>query len=97
MKRFPIVATLVVGVAIASLYIVFIAPMIVMELAIDGALVCTLYRRLRRISTGDWFRAAIRLTVLPFIVAAIILALVGFGVQQFAPGADSIGDLLRYL
>lgn len=86
----------VVGVAVASLYVVFLAPMIVMELAVDGALVYTLHRRLRRISAGNWFRAAFRLTALPFAVAAAILALAGFGLQHVAPGADSIGDLFRH-
>lgn len=90
-----LVILLVVCVAVASLYVVFLAPAIIGELVVDGALAYTLYRRLRRADTGDWLGAAVRSTVIPFAIVAVLLSVLGLAMQAVVPDADSIGDVIR--
>lgn len=93
----PLVAiALAVGLALASLYVVYVAPALFAELLLDGALSYTLYRRLR---AGDdsrhWFTTALRRTALPFALTGVFLAVVGMALAVYAPGARSIGEVLR--
>ncbi|WP_428420579.1 hypothetical protein [Methylibium sp.] len=93
----PLVAiALAVGLALASLYVVYVAPALFAELLLDGALSYTLYRRLR---AGDdsrhWFTTALRRTALPFALTAVFLAVAGAALSTYAPRARSIGEALR--
>jgi len=93
----PLIAVaLAVGLALASLYVVYVAPVLFAELLLDGALSYTLYRRLR---AGDdsphWFTTALRRTALPFALTAVFLAAVGWALSAYAPGARSLGEALH--
>ncbi|WP_428415704.1 hypothetical protein [Methylibium sp.] len=93
----PLIAVaLAVGLALASLYVVYVAPVLFAELLLDGALSYTLYRRLR---AGDdsphWFTTALRRTALPFALTGVFLAVVGLALSAYAPGARSLGEALH--
>lgn len=90
-----IVIALIVGLALASFYVVVIAPSLMAELLLDGALSYSLYRRLRGVERRHWFGTALRRTALPFAVTAVFLALVGWAMTQHAPGARSIGEVMK--
>ncbi len=93
----PLMAILVtVGLAFASLYIVYLAPSLFAELLFDGALSYTLYRRLRGIDSKHWLGTAVRRTILPFGMTALFLCAVGAAMAAYAPGARSIGDVLHF-
>ena len=83
----------VVAVACASLWVIFSAPTLFAELALDGALSATLYRRLRGIEQRHWLGTALRHTIIPFAVTAV--AVVGFATvaQYLRPEAHAIGDV----
>jgi hypothetical protein len=91
-----LVAALAVGLALSSLYVIYSAPTLFAELLLDGALAATLYRRLRGIETRHWVSTALRRTVLPFATTAVFVSVAGWGLHQFAPGAQSVGDAFRY-
>ncbi len=90
-----LVAVLAVGLALASLYVVYLAPALFAELLFDGVLSYGLYRHLRKADGRHWLETAFRRTVVPSLLTAIFLAIVGAGVTAYAPGAHTIGAALH--
>lgn len=91
-----LVIGLVLVLLLSSLFVVYSAPILFAELLLDGVLAAGLYRRLRKIDTRHWLETAVRRTVWPFVLTATMLAGIGFGMGFYAPGADSIGDVLHH-
>jgi hypothetical protein len=92
----PLLAiALAVGLALASLYVVYLAPALFAELLFDGVLSYTLYRNLRRSDSRHWLATAVRKTALPFALTAVFLAGVGAAITAYAPGARSIGEAMQ--
>ena len=93
----PIIAVvLAVGMALASLYVVYVAPVLFAELLFDGALSYTLYRHLRAADTSHWLGTALRRTAVPFGLTALFLVAVGAAMAVYAPGARSIGEVMQH-
>lgn len=86
--------SLVVVLALSSLFVVWSAPVLFAELLVDGALAAGLYRRLRGIDSRHWLESALRRTWLPFLLTALCVAAAGWGMAKYVPGADSIGDVM---
>ena len=83
--------------AVALMYVVYIAPVLLAEVVLDAVLVSTVYRRLRREDTAWWAMSVVRRT---FWAAALLIAFMGgagFALQQIAPDARSIGGVVREL
>lgn len=93
----PLIAiALAFGLALASLYVVYIAPMLFAEVLVDGVLSYALFRHLRREDSPHWLSSAFRRTWLPFAVTALFLMAVGAAMSVYAPGAHSVGQVLEY-
>lgn len=90
-----LVTVLAVGLALSSLYVIYSAPTLLAELMLDGALSASLYHRLRGIERRHWVSTALRQTALPFVLTAMLLVGVGWGLQSAAPGARSVGEALH--
>jgi hypothetical protein len=87
-------AVCALGGVIALGYVVYAAPVLLAEVALDAALVTSLYRRLRREDARYWLGSAIRRTWMPAVTAAAFLAL---ALQWAVPDANSIGDVWRLM
>ncbi len=93
----PILAVvLAIGLAVASLYVVYIAPELFAELLFDGALSYTLYRRLSAANRSHWLGTAVRRTLVPFGLTAVFLVAVGAAMADYAPEARSIGQAIHH-
>lgn len=93
----PIIAIVfALGMAVASLYVVYLAPTLFAELLVDGVLSYTLYRHLHKVETHFWLSTAFKRTVFPFLLTAIFLAIMGAAMAHYAPGARSIGEVVHY-
>ncbi len=93
----PLVAiALAIGIAIASLYVVYIAPVLFAEVLVDGALSYVLFRHLRGQDPQHWLFSAFRRTVLPFAATAVFLAAAGAAMAAYAPGAKSVGQVMKH-
>lgn len=92
-----LVIALAAGLLLSSFYVVYSAPTLFAELLLDGALSASLYRRLRGIERRHWVATALRRTALPFVLTALLLATVGWGLQTAVPGARSVGDALGHV
>lgn len=91
-----LVIALAIGLAVASLYVVYIAPVLFAEVLVDGALSYVLFRHLRGHDPQHWLVSAFRRTVLPFGLTALFLFAVGAGLAVYAPGAVSVGQVLEH-
>jgi hypothetical protein len=85
------------GGLICVFYVVYIAPLLLAEVALDAALVSVVYRRLRHEDTGHWAGAVVGRTWLPAIGLLVFMAILGFALQQIVPEARSIGAVIRAL
>lgn len=76
--------------------VVYSAPVLLAEVALDAALVGAVYRKLRREDQGWWATTALRKTWGSAAVLVAFMAVLGFALQKFAPDAVSIGDVVRH-
>jgi len=78
-------------------YVVYTAPVLLAEVALDAALVTGIYRKLRKEDARYWLGSALRHTWLPATIAAVCLWITGTALQWAMPAARSIGDVVRAL
>jgi hypothetical protein len=86
---------LAVGLAFASLYVVYIAPVLFAEVLVDGALSYALFRHLRGQDPTHWLTSTFKRTALPFVIAALFLAGMGAAMSAYAPDAHSVGQFVK--
>jgi hypothetical protein len=89
-----IILVLIAGVTtlIVSVYLVVTSPMLLAELLVDGALLGAMSRAVSRDSPRHWSRAVVRRTWIAALVTAIVFGLVGYGIEQVAPGAHTLAE-----
>jgi len=93
----PLVVLVLLGAMLfSSAFIVYSAPALFSELLLDAALAAGLYRKLRRLETRHWLETAIRRTAWPFIATTVVIAASGWGMQLYAPEAQSLGEVIAY-
>jgi hypothetical protein len=91
-----VVIALVIGLAVASLYVVYIAPTLFAEVLVDGALSYGLFRHLGTEDRPRWLTSAMRRTVAPFAATAVFLAVAGVAMTLYAPDAKSVGQVIEH-
>jgi hypothetical protein len=89
-------AAMVAG-AIASFYVIYIAPVLLAEILVDGVLVVSLYKRVKRIEHRHWLRAAVRHTVLPALLVSAFFTVAGYLLQQAIPEAHTMGEVWSHI
>jgi hypothetical protein len=93
----PLIAVVfALGLALASLYVVYAAPMLFAELLVDGALSYALYRKIKAADSPHWLESAVRRTALPFVLTAVFVSATGAAMAAYAPGAHSIGQVMQH-
>jgi hypothetical protein len=85
------------GGLLASLYVVYIAPGLLAEILIDGALIAGLYKRVKQLEQRNWLRTAVRRTLLPAVLAVIFFTGAGAALQNAAPEARSMGEVWGHI
>jgi hypothetical protein len=82
-----------VGGLLASLYIVYIAPVFLAEILVDGLVLGGLYKRVRHIERKHWLQTAVRKTLLPALLCVLFFGVLGGALQILEPEATSIGEV----
>lgn len=82
---------------LASFWIVWSAPALFAELALDAFFVGGLYHRLRRGDSSAWFGTALKRTALPFLFTGALFVFAGWLAQEKYPGARSIGEVVNLI
>jgi uncharacterized membrane protein YfcA len=90
-------AIALIGGLLASLYVVYIAPVFLAEILVDGLILGGLYKRVRHIERKHWLQTAVRKTLLPSILCVVFFGIVGGALQMLAPDAQSIGEVWSVL
>ena len=83
---------LVLAGIVASLYVVYAAPVLLAEALVEGVLLSGLYRGVKKAEQGNWLRAVVRRTWIPVLLTLIFFAAAGYVLQKSAPRARSIGE-----
>jgi hypothetical protein len=86
-----------IGGLVASLYIIYIAPILLAEILVDGLLLRGLQNRVKNIEQKHWLQTAIRKTLLPAVLCALFFGVIGGALQAIAPEAKSIGEVWTVL
>ncbi len=89
-----VVILLAVGIALSSLFVIWSAPILFAEILVDALLAAGLYRRLRVLEPQHWMLAALKRTIVPFVLTTLTVAVIGWGMQAYAPEARSLGEVL---
>ena len=87
-----LVTLAVVAVLAAAVYAVAIAPTLLAELLVDGLVVGALPRR----RTRHWTRTAVARTGWTAAGLAVLLGLVGWGLESVVPGAHTMGQAMGF-
>ena len=82
-----------IGALLASLYVVYIAPVFLAEIIVDGLILGGLYKRVRHIERKHLLQTAVSKTLLPAILCIVFFGIVGGALQMLAPEAKSIGEV----
>jgi len=81
----------------AIAYVIYIAPTLMSEAALNAAVAGRVYRGLQRRESHHWTTDMLRRTALPAAVVVISLGLAGYALQRVAPEAQSIGGVWYHL
>jgi Beta-propeller domains of methanol dehydrogenase type len=98
-EALPVVFVMVLlgGALLAVGWVIWIAPTLLAELALDAVLSAGLYRRLKRPSTDDhWISTTLRHTGKPFVAATLSLLVAGALMNLLVPDATSLGEFLAH-
>lgn len=85
-----------IGGLIASLYVIYIAPVLLAEILVDGVLLAGLYRRVNRLEQRHWLQTAVRRTVVPGLLVVVFFTLAGYALQKAVPQANTIGEVWKH-
>jgi hypothetical protein len=85
------------GGLIAVMYVISTAPVLLSEVALDAAIVSTLYGRLRKQDMSHWAVTVLRRTWVPALGLLALAAVGGYALERAAPEAQSIGSVIRAL
>ena len=92
-----LIVVAVVALASAGMYIIVQAPSLLAEVALDGAVMGSLYQRLQQAERQHWALSAWAYTRWPLLGLLCVMALLGWGLQLAAPGALTMGQALAAL
>jgi len=88
---------LVATVLLASVWVVWSAPVLMAELLVDAAIVGGLYRRMQGMGAQGWWRLCLSHTFWPLLGLVVFFAALGWGAQQLAPEAVNLMQVVQAL
>ncbi|EMT5434975.1 hypothetical protein WMR10_000486 [Stenotrophomonas maltophilia] len=91
------IVALVATVLLASMWVVWSAPVLMAELLVDAAIASGLYRRMQGMREQGWWRVCVTHTIWPLLGLLLFFAVVGWLAQELAPGAVSLAQAFRAL
>lgn len=88
------VILLALGIALSSLFVIWSAPVLFAEILVDALLAAGLYRRLRVLDARHWMVAAVKRTLIPFVLTTVVVTGAGWAMQAHQPDARSLGEVI---
>jgi hypothetical protein len=87
-----IVLTVVFG---AGIFLIYEAPIILSEVALEFILAGTLIKRAKEIDSPNWVGSAIRMTWLPFAITMVLAIGFSFVLHSMFPEINAISEILK--
>ena len=84
-------------VVLVCAYFIWMAPVLVADVAAEGALVGWLYRPRFRGFDDSWLPVALEQTGMPVLLLALAFTATGVGFQLYAPQATSVGEVWQHV
>ncbi|TFZ44713.1 hypothetical protein E5C33_13845 [Stenotrophomonas maltophilia] len=91
------IVALVATVVLASVWVVWSAPVLMAELLVDAAIAGGLYRRMQGMQEQGWWRVCVSHTMWPLLGLLVFFTVVGWLAGELAPGAVSLAQAFRAL
>ncbi len=91
------IVALAATVLLASVWVVWSAPVLMAELLVDAAIAGGLYRRMQGMQQQGWWRVCVSHTIWPLLGLLVFFTVVGWLAQELAPGAVSLAQAFRAL
>ncbi|MCF3530635.1 hypothetical protein GUR46_17330 [Stenotrophomonas maltophilia] len=91
------IVALVATVLLASVWVVWSAPVLMAELLVDAAIAGGLYRRMQGMHEQGWWRVCVSHTVWPLIGLLLFFAVLGWLAQELVPGASHLLQVIQGL
>lgn len=88
---------LVATVLLASVWVVWSAPVLMAELLVDVAVAGGLYRRMQGMQEQGWWRVCVTHTIWPLLGLLLFFAMLGWLAQELAPGASNLLQVIQAL
>ncbi|HKY44477.1 MAG TPA: hypothetical protein VJM50_15420 [Pyrinomonadaceae bacterium] len=92
-----IAVVVLLGAVIATFYVIYIAPVLLAEILLDGVLLAGLYKQVKSIEHRHWLRGALRRTALPAGIIVVFFTIAGYAMQRAVPEAHSIGEVWKHI
>jgi hypothetical protein len=90
-----LIVVALVTAALAAIYALAAAPILLAEVLADGLVMAGIGHRLRHGPSAHWAVGVVRRTWLPVVALALMFGLVGYGLEQLVPGATTMGEAVR--
>ncbi|MGG6342358.1 hypothetical protein ACQ5SA_03815 [Stenotrophomonas indicatrix] len=91
------IIALVATVLLASVWVVWSAPVLMAELLVDAAIAGGLYKRMQGMQEQGWWRLCLSHTIWPLLGLLVFFAALGWLAQELAPGAVSLVQVFKAL
>lgn len=91
------IIALVATVVLASVWVVWSAPVLMAELLVDAAIAGGLYKRMQGMQAQGWWRLCLSHTIWPLLGLLVFFAGLGWLAQELAPDAVSLMQVLEAL
>ncbi|MBI3865664.1 MAG: hypothetical protein HY290_27640 [Planctomycetia bacterium] len=83
-------------VILICVYFVWMAPVLLADVVVEGSLVAWLYRPAFRTPESGWLSAVVEKTAIPALVLALAFAATGLGFQLYAPQATTVAEVWQH-
>lgn len=91
------IVALVAAVLLASVWVVWSAPVLMAELLVDAAIAGGLYRRMQGMQEQGWWRVCVTHTIWPLLGLLLFFVVLGWLAQELAPGATHLLQVIQAL
>ena len=91
------IIALVATVLLASVWVVWSAPVLMAELLVDAAIAGGLYKRMQGMQEQGWWRLCLSHTIWPLLGLLVFFAALGWLSQELAPDAVSLMQVFKAL
>jgi len=91
------IVALVAAVLLASVWVVWSAPVLMAELLVDAAIAGGLYRRMQGMQVQGWWRVCVTHTSWLLLGLLLFFAVLGWLAQELVPGASHLLQVIQAL